>query len=138
MVRPQRRSVIKPASTLALAFLLAALLGLAGCLTPSVPIPPPAPEKMSFSVNVDDGTARYSYDTDPSFAGAVVYVFNRSRGIGIITTADAVDGSVAPTEPFRAALGDQVVVTFELDGELASTCVELREGRLSSQFECRL
>ncbi len=138
MVRRLSPSVPALIRSLLLASLLVGLLGLGGCLTPSVPIPPPSPDKMSFSVDTAGGTATYAYDADPSFAGAVVYVFNRSQGVGVITTADAVDGSVAPTAPFRAALGDQVVVTFELDGDLSSTCVEVREGRLSSQFECRL
>jgi hypothetical protein len=116
---------------------LAGLLALVltGCFTPSVPIPPPEPEKMAFEVSLEVGTARFTYDADPSYESAIVYVFNRDKGEGVITTARS-DGSVAPTEPFPADEGDEVVVTFEVESQLASTCVELHSGRSSSEYEC--
>lgn len=113
-----------------------ALTGLAGsCVTPTIPIPPPEPEKMAFQVDTDSGVASFTYDAFPSYAGAIVYVFNRDQGVGVITTAEP-DGSVAPTDPFAGDAGDDVVVTFELDGELGSTCVELQPGQSSSANEC--
>lgn len=115
----------------------AAVVAISACLVPSVPIPPPEPQKMSFSVDLASGTARYSFDADPSYANAIVYVFNRDKGVGVITTAEA-DGSVLPTDPFAATEGDHVVVTYELESQLAATCIEMREGRSGPQFECSL
>lgn len=113
----------------------AALLALAAtCVTPSVPIPPPDTAKMSFEINAGEGVAQFVYAPDPSYGGAVVYVFNRSIGEGIITTAED-DGSVGPTRPFPAELNDQVVVSFELDEQLSSRCVILGEAPLQ---ECDL
>lgn len=122
--------------------LLVAGLALAGalmaaCTTPSVPIPPPEPERMSFQVDVQGGSAQFAYEPAASYANAVVYVFNRDQGQGVITTAGD-DGSVAPTAPFPAAEGDNVVVSFELEDQIASTCVILRDGQSSSAFECDL
>jgi hypothetical protein len=116
---------------------VAGYLAVAGCLTPSVPIPPPEPEKMAFDLDLEAGTARYSFAPDASYGKAVVYVFNRDRGRGVITTAND-DGSVDPTEPFVAADGDEIVVTFELEAQVASTCVVLHDGPSSSAYECDL
>jgi hypothetical protein len=116
---------------------VAVAAGLFACAAPSVPIPPPQPERMSFEVDVAGGTARFSYEPVADYAGAVVYVFNRDAGQGVITTADG-DGGVAPTEPFPAAEGDEIVVSFELESQIASTCVRLRDGQSSSSLECDL
>jgi hypothetical protein len=107
------------------------------CNGPSVPIPPPQPEQMSFEVDLTAGTARFSYQPTADYAGAVVYVFNRDAGRGVITTADG-DGAVAPTAPFPAQEGDEIVVSFELESQIASTCVHLRDGQSSSGLECDL
>lgn len=115
----------------------AVVAGLWACAAPSVPIPPPQPERMSFEVDLDAGTASFSYDPVADYAGAVVYVFNRDAGRGIISRADG-DGRVAPTEPFPAAEGDEIVVSFELESQIASTCVHLRDGQSSSGLECDL
>jgi hypothetical protein len=108
-----------------------------GCVTPSVPIPPPAPEDMSFGVDDAAGVATFEFDPNPSYAFAVVYIFNRSQGAGIITTAES-NGRVAMTEPFPATTGNEIVVTFEVDTQLASTCVVLADGQGSSARECDL
>jgi hypothetical protein len=118
-------------------FALAVGVSLFSCTTPSVPIPPPEPGNISFSVDIDAGQASFSYRPAPSFANAIVYVFNRDAGVGVITMAED-DGSVAPTQPFAAMDGDEVLVTFELEDQLASTCVVLREGQSSSANECSL
>jgi len=111
------------------------VLGLAACFTPSVPIPPPEPEKMTFDVDLQAGTAQFTYEANASYGGAVVYVFNRDRGRGVIETARA-DGSVTTSAPFPAEELDEVVVTFELETQQASTCVVLHDGPSSSQYEC--
>lgn len=113
---------------------LASVVG-AGCTSHSVPIPPPSPESVVFSLDLDQGLASFEYDATPAFAGATVYVFNREVGEGVITTA-AADGSVKQTPPFPAMVGDEVIVTFETEGQLSSTCVTMRDGRSSSAFEC--
>ena len=69
--------------------------------------------------------------------GLDVYVFNRDEGRGVITTADG-DGRVPPTEPFPAFEGDEIVVSFELESQIASTCVHLRDGQSNSRLECDL
>jgi hypothetical protein len=122
---------------LALAFLVLSGVALSGCITPSVPIPPPEPEKMTFAYDAAAGSASFTFDPDPSYGFAVVYIFNRDQGTGIIETARA-DGSVGPTRPFAGAIGDDIVISFELDSQISSTCVELRDGRSSSAFECSL
>lgn len=108
---------------------------LAGCITPSIPIPPPDPEQMTFDVTVDTGSATFSYSPSP-YDGAIVYVLNRATGTGVIDrTRD--DGSVGPTLPFPARLGDSIIVSFERDSQTASTCIVIRQGRQSSADLCR-
>jgi hypothetical protein len=105
---------------------IAVLLGLvASCVTPSIPIPPPEPERMTFTVDAVGGTATFSYGPEANYADAVVYVFNRDRGEGIITTARP-DGSVGPTTPFPAAIDEEVAITFETTDSIASTCVRIQ------------
>lgn len=99
----------------------------AGCITPSIPIPPPDADRMDFAPGPEPGTATFSYEADPLFANAVVYVYNRDTGRGVIDTADG-SGAVGPTEPFAAMLGDEIAVTFESEDEVVSTCVIFREG----------
>jgi hypothetical protein len=130
---------MQPVSTIMKRWALAVAVatGLWACAAPSVPIPPPVPERMSFEVDTAGGTASFAYQPIADYAGAVVYVFNRDTGRGIITTADG-DGAVAPTEPFPAQEGDEIVVSFELESQLASTCVRLRNGQSNSSLECDL
>jgi hypothetical protein len=108
----------------------------AGCITPSIPIPPPDPEQMTFEVQLEIGEARFEYSASGSYEGATVYVFNRDKRTGVIDTARD-DGSVGPTLPFPAELGDQVVVTFEREQQTVSTCVVMRQGRQTSADRCR-
>jgi len=116
-------------------FVFALVVG-GACNTPSVPIPPPSPELMTFAVDIDAGSARFRYEANSDFGGALVYVFNRDVGAGIIATARD-DGSVGPTEAFPATDGDEVVITFELEEQLASTCIRVADGRSSAANECR-
>lgn len=113
---------------------LAACL-LCTCGGPSVPIPPPEPELVLFEADLETGTARFSYPPNADYSLAVVYVFNRDVGEGIITTAE-IDGSVGPTEPFPAREGDEVVITFERDTSLGSVCLIFADGPGSSAREC--
>ncbi|MCE9573258.1 MAG: hypothetical protein K8W52_08885 [Deltaproteobacteria bacterium] len=111
---------------IALAFAL-----VTGCVTPSIPIPPPDPDKMTFLFDVGTGDVTFSYTASANFGGATVYVFDRATGKGVIDTARN-DGSVGPTPPFAASAGDQVDITFQLGDQAASLCVLIREGTPSS------
>jgi hypothetical protein len=125
-------------SPVAIAGVLAGLL-LGGCITPSIPIPPPDPVLMTFMVMGDGAntTATFSYPADHNYVGSIVFVYNRDRGLGIIE-ATRPDGSVGPTQPVQAALGEQIVVTFQRDDLTVSTCVRLRNGSQSSTDYCSL
>ncbi len=127
----RRRTLV----SFALALVFGLCVGLSACFTPTVPIPPPSPTRMVFDIDTTGGTAVFTYDADASYSNAVVYVYNRDKGVGVITTAEA-DGSVAATQPFAGDAGDNVVVTFELDSQLGLTCVVLAQGRLSAANEC--
>lgn len=116
--------------------MLAALVATsAACVTPSVPIPPPDIAKMSIEIDVEQGSVQFAYAPDPSYGGALVYLFNETIGEGIITTARD-DGSVGPTEPFAAAPNDRLIVTFEIDEQLSSRCVVI--GDSQPLLECDL
>lgn len=125
-------------SPVAIAGVLTGLL-LGGCITPSIPIPPPDPVLMTFMVMGDgpNATATFSYPANHNYVGSIVFVYNRDLGLGIIE-ATRPDGSVGPTQPVRAALGHQVVVTFQREDQTVSTCVRLRNGTQSSTDPCDL
>jgi hypothetical protein len=116
-----------------------AALALGGCITPSIPIPPPDPGLMTFAVTGDGAntSATFSYPANANYRDSIVYVYNRDRGLGIIE-ASRPDGSVGPTQPVKAALGEQIVITFQRDDLTASTCIRLRNGTQSSTDYCTL
>src|SRR5712691_3596833 len=93
---------------------LLVVVGLVGCITPSIPIPPPDPTQMDFAVTGDPGsrTASLTYPANDNYIGSVAYVYNRDRGVGVIEDANP-NGSVGPTPPVRAELGDQIIVSIE-------------------------
>jgi len=114
-----------------------ALLGLAGCVTPSIPIPPPDPAKMDFHLTVvgTTSTATFTYPPDDHFVGGVAYLYNRVTGLGVIQKVNP-NGSVGPTQPIGAQLGDQIVFSVENDAQTVSTCVVLREGAQDPTTYC--
>jgi hypothetical protein len=116
---------------------IAGLLGFAGCITPSIPIPPPDPARMEFHLTGDaaNHVASFMYPPDVNYVDAVVFVYNRDLGVGIIQNANT-DGSVGPTPGVRAEVGHQVVISFQRDDQTVSTCVRLREGHQSSTDYC--
>jgi hypothetical protein len=117
----------------------AGLLAASGCITPSIPIPPPDPGLMTFAITGDAGntSATFTYPANANYHETIVYVFNRDRGMGIIEAARA-DGSVGPTQPVKAAVGEQIVVTFQREDLTVSTCIRLRNGPQSSTDYCTL
>ena len=82
---------------------------------------------MTFGVDANMGLATFEYRATERFADAVVYIFNRDQGTGIIATARP-DGSVGPTQQFPAVVGDQILITFELGEDATSQCVLVQEG----------
>ncbi|MGN6110405.1 MAG: hypothetical protein ACTHU0_35205 [Kofleriaceae bacterium] len=120
-----------------LLLILGLIVALGGCITPSIPIPPPDPALMSFVVTSDGNTssATFEYPANDNYANAIVFVFNRDRGVGVIETARS-NGSVGPTAPVAAALGEQIVISFQRDDQTVSTCVRLRQGSQSATDYC--
>ena len=115
--------------------LVLAMVG--GCITPSIPIPPPDPGMMTFAITVSgtSSTATFAYPPNVNYVDSVAFVFNRDRGVGIIETTRS-DGSVGPTAPVAAAVGEQLVVSFQREDQTVSTCIRLREGTQSSTDYC--
>lgn len=107
---------------------LLALFGLAGCVTPSIPIPPPDPSAMVFTVERDEGGAITSaslyYPPTDNYCGGVAYVFNRTLGTGIIHVVNA-NCSVGPTPAVPAHADDELVISIENDKQTVSTCIVL-------------
>lgn len=129
-------------SSLAVASVVASLLAgflACGCITPSIPIPPPDPGLMTFTVTGDGATstATFTYPANVNYRESILFIYNRDRGLGIIE-ATRPDGSVGPTQPVSAAIGDQMVVTFQRDDQTISTCIRLRNGTQSSTDYCTL
>jgi hypothetical protein len=114
---------------------IAGLVG--GCITPSIPIPPPEPELMEFDVDGagTSSSATFTYPANINYESSILYLYNRDQGIGIIE-ATRPDGSVGPTRPLSAALGNQIVVTFQRDDLSVSTCIRLRNGAQSRTDFC--
>jgi hypothetical protein len=110
---------------------------IAGCITPSIPIPPPDPELMTFDVTGEGAAsmATFEYPANVNFESSILYVFNRDRGVGIIE-ATRPDGSVGPTRPVSAALGNEIIVSFQRDDLSVSTCIRLRNGQQSRTDYC--
>lgn len=113
------------------------VLGVQSCITPSIPIPPPDPSQMTFQLQGDVGnmSASFSYPSNVNYEDSVVFVFNRTKGVGIIETAHP-DGSVGPTAPVRAELADEMVISFQREDQTVSTCIKLREGSQSGNPPC--
>lgn len=116
---------------------LAALsaVALAGCITPSIPIPPPDPELMTFTVSSEDGTATFEYPATNNYREAIVFIYNRDLGVGVIEAAKP-DGSVGPTAPLAARIDDQITVTFQREDQTVSRCIRLQDGAQSSTRYC--
>ena len=117
--------------------LIGLVVALAGCVTPSIPIPPPDPARMNFDVTIVGTTSNavFTYPPEQNYVDSIVYVFNRDRGTGIITTARP-DGGVGPTQPFPAVIGNQVVITFEMPEDTVSSCVRVTDGTPNALDVC--
>jgi hypothetical protein len=112
---------------------LLVLLAINGCVTPSIPIPPPEAGQMAFSLTSATGTATFAYASEPNYADAIVYIYNRDLRNGIISAARS-DGSVGPTQPFPAQPGQAVQVTFETDQASVGSCVVIQPDGSAAPF----
>lgn len=116
-----------------------ALVSLAGCVTPSIPIPPPDPSEMTVTIMPPDsnaaGTGVLSYPPNDQYNAGTAYVFNDTIGSGVIQRISD-DGSFM-TQPFPAVVGNQVVVSITTNQQTVSTCVVLRDGQQSSTDYCQ-
>lgn len=110
------------------------LVVLAGCITPSIPIPPPDPSEMEFHVG-SDGVALFTYPPTDAYQGGTCYLFDRTQGHGVFELAHA-DGSIGPLG-VAATLGDQIVVSIENVQQTVSTCVILQEGTQDPNHYCQ-
>ncbi|MEO8840905.1 MAG: hypothetical protein ABI591_13210 [Kofleriaceae bacterium] len=114
------------------------MVGLIGCVTPSIPIPPPDPSQMDFDIAMDAGStsshATFTYPPDQNYADGTAYVFNEHTGAGVFHIVNA-DFSIGPMT-LAASLGDQVVVTIESTSQTVSRCVVLRQGAQDPNTYC--
>ena len=113
------------------------VIALAGCTTPSFPVPPPEPDAVSFALNDATGEATFMADApdDNRWAFARVSVFNLDASDGVITVADE-NGAVAETRPFIGVDGDRIEITYEIDIQISKLCLFLHEGRASEADDC--
>ena len=116
---------------------LIALVLIGGCVTPSIPIPPPDPSQMDFDIVSDQGStshATFTYPPDRNYEGGTAYIFNHNTGGGVFHLVNA-DYSIGPMT-LTATLGDQMVVTIESAEQTVSRCVVLRQGPQDPNTYC--
>jgi hypothetical protein len=113
MVPLRRRSWCK-------ALLVALGLSLAGCASPTLPLPPPEPPVVG-SFN-EDGTVTLQGSAQPE---AIVYAFNQTLEVGVIGKASAMGTYVLR---IQAAEGHEVAVWQEVGSERsASVLIKIRK-----------
>lgn len=103
--------------------LLLLCLGLPGCVTPSVPLPPPDLPALSFA-STAKGLVELRGRASARHARVRFAAFNTSRGVGTLVDTQG-DGSFT-TEPFSGFDGDGIDLSYEL------------AGRRSTSFSCTL
>ena len=113
------------------------LIVVAGCVTPSIPIPPPDPtrENMHFTVVGSTSTVQFNYPYDTHYIGGLAYLYDRTLQHGVIQPVNA-DGTTGPIE-MRGAAGDQIVFSISVDQQTESTCVVAQEGNQDPNAYCQ-
>jgi hypothetical protein len=81
------------------------------CYTPSVPLPPPVTTALTFQPASMPGYVVMQGVAEPRHANARFYILDRVSGDGVITTATA--SGAFTTDPFKAATGDLVQISYE-------------------------
>jgi hypothetical protein len=106
------------------------------CNTPSIPLPPPLLPALSFA-DASNGMVTMVGKPEVQHANVRFYVFNRSRGDGVITTAGS-DGAFT-TSPFPGADGDTVQIYYDnIDTtRSAEICVALKLNAQLLSGPCR-
>jgi hypothetical protein len=114
------------------------LVVFAGCITPSIPIPPPDPTEMQFAITATGSasSAVFTYPPTDAYRNGTVYLYDRANGNGVFKLANA-DGSFGPTLPLPATAGDQVVVSIEGSEQTVSICVVLQQGAQDPNHVCQ-
>ncbi len=121
---------------------MATLLALAGglaCNTPSVPLPPPSLDVITFQPATASDTVVLQGLPKAAHANARFYVFNLTRNEGVISDA-AADGSFT-TDPFPGANGDTVEIYYDAPGSgerSPNVCVTLQIGAVLIGSDCLL
>src|SRR5215471_7916659 len=112
-------------SRLRLALAVAALaLGLTtACYTPSVPLPPPLVQNMTFTAGQTAGTVILTSPAQTQIGPARFSVFNVSQGMGVIFVANS-DGSFT-SPPFAGNEGDYISLSYEKGNDSAEICTTL-------------
>jgi len=125
---------VKRTSIVSLALVLGALLA---CTGPSVPVPPPGAESMSFALDGVAQTATYAANLGPQWGNCWVVVRVERTGDGVVERS-AVDARVGLSEPFDAVNGDLAGIRFECDddGKAAGLCLVIHDGPSNQNFEC--
>ena len=117
---------------------IAAIAWVGACVTPSIPIPPPDPSDMTFTITTPpDGTsstAVLTYPPDKNYEGGTAYLFNHDTGGGVFHIVNP-DFSVGPLG-LEAKAGNQLVFTIEATDQTVSRCVVLREGTQDPNTYC--
>jgi hypothetical protein len=113
------------ASRLRIALAASALaLGLTtACYTPSVPLPPPLVENMTFAAGTAAGTFTLSSPAEAQVGGALFTVYNASRQMGVIFQS-AADGSFTSPE-LVGVDGDYIKVSYEKNEGSVPRCTTL-------------
>jgi hypothetical protein len=130
-VRTGNRASVKPLTLIGL--LVVSLV--AACFGPSVPVPPPAPEAMSFALDAAAGTATYQASLGAAWGDCWVTVRVERTDDGVIVKSEA-DGRVAETEPFLANEGDETEVLLDCEDRAAGFCLVMHDGPSSTNFTC--
>jgi hypothetical protein len=106
---------------------LALALGVCtACYTPSVPLPPPLVENMTFQAGPTAGTVVLKSPAQAQIGAVRFSVFNESQGVGVIVVS-ANDGSFT-TPPFAGADGDYVEISYARGTDSAAQCTTLHVG----------
>ena len=116
------------------AALLAVGVGGAACYTPSVPLPPPLVENMSFTAGANAGTVILTSPAQAQIGAARFSIFNESKAMGVIFVSNADGSFVSP--PFPGAEGDYIRISYDKDDQSADRCTALHVGGSLSGSTC--
>ena len=101
----------------------AALALAAACYTPSVPLPPPLIENMTFEAGATAGQVVLSSPPETMIGLARFSIWNASKQMGVLFES-AADGSFT-SPPFPGSDGDYIEVLYDKPSGSASRCTTL-------------